>query len=357
MSRPAPLVPPGTHALAGPLSLEPLEDVAAWQAAVDRIEHATFCHHTGWREVMTDALGHECLYRVARGSDGAVRGVLPLVRMRSRILGQHLVSMPFLNYGGPVGSPAARRLLAAWALAEAARLRADSLELRLRAAGEPLPGYAPGRPKVTVLLDLPPAAESLWNAFPSKLRSQIRRPLREGMQLVIGPGELGAFHDVFSRNMRDLGTPVLARGFFERLLRVFPDEVVFAAVHHRGVPVAAGCGFLWRGEFELTWASSLREANRLAPNMLLYWGLMEWAIGRGARLFNFGRCTPGGGTHRFKLQWGGRDLELPWATGAGRGTPGGDGRTARLATRAWRRLPLPVANRLGPFLSRRIPTF
>src|SRR5213078_3829365 len=159
----------------------------------------------------------------------------------------------------------------------------------------------------------------------------------------------------FARNMRSLGTPVLPRAFFERLSRAFGGLVVFGTVYRRAEPVAAGCGFVWHGEFEMTWASSLREHSRSAPNMLLYWAFMEQMIARGVRVFNFGRCTPGGGTHQFKRQWGGRDVPLPWrqfSTGAVKAPPSPGDPAFSWGPRLWRRLPLSIANRLGPRLVR-----
>src|SRR5207247_15197 len=114
--------------------------------------------------------------------------------------------------------------------------------------------------------------------------------------------------------------PVLPRAFFERLATTFGGLVVFGAVYRGAQPIAAGCGFAWRDEFEMTWASSLREHNRSAPNMLLYWSFMEQMIARGMRVFDFGRCTAGSGTHRFKQQWGGADVPLPWLQWSSRNT-------------------------------------
>ena len=212
--------------------------------------------------------------------------------------------------------------------------------------------------KLTVRLELPPAAEDLWRAFDPKLRSQIRRPQRDGLVARFGPDQVDAFYDVFARNMRSLGTPVLPRAFFTRLAAIFAGLIVFGAVYRSGQPVAAGCGFVWRDEFEMTWASSLREYSRSAPNMLLYWSFIEQMIARGVRVFDFGRCTPGSGTHRFKQQWGGADVALPWLQWSPRNvaaTPSPERPTYRLAAAVWRRLPLGVTNRIGPFLARRLP--
>ena len=343
-----------------------------WDDFVAATPGGTFCHLGVWRGIMEGVLGHECVYVQSRDASGTLQGVLPLVWVRSRLFGRYLVSVPFLNYGGPLGAPEVRIELARRALEEAKQGGADRLEFRWRAAArggsgrgmteaeDTLPeGFVESQRKVTVLLPLPNDPEELWkDGLKAKVRSQVRRPMKEGLETRIGPEEITAFYDVFARNMRDLGTPVLPRALFEHLPELFGDRVVFAAVYQGSRPVAAGCGFHFGGEFELTWASSLREFNRIAPNMLLYWRLMEGAIERGAGTFNFGRCTPGGGTHRFKLQWGGTDEPLPWAgwsAGAADATPNPDQGKYQLATRIWSRLPVGLTNRLGPPLARRIP--
>lgn len=346
---------------AGPevVTVEPLGEGggAEWDAFVDGAPGATACHRSGWRQIVSGVMGHEARYLVAREPEGRLVGVLPLARVRSRLFGDYLVSLPFLNDGGPLGSPEVRERLAAEAVGEARRAGVDLLELRTRT---PLSGAVEAAVrKVTVLLDLPDTPGELWDdTLRAKVRSQIRRPMKEGMEVRFGAEERHAFYGVFARNMRDLGTPVLPEAFFEGLAAVLPELVRFGVVYHEGEPVAAGCGFAWKEEFEMTWASSLREHNRLAPNMLLYWAFMERSILEGRRVFNFGRCTPGGGTHRFKLQWGGHDLPLPWtrwAPGRTVATPSPTSRKFRMAVRAWQHLPLAAANRLGPLLSRNLP--
>lgn len=329
-----------------------------WDEVLAGAEGATFCHLPGWRRIMEEIMGHEYLFLSARSGDGKLLGGLPLVRMRSPIFGHHLVSLPFLNYGGPLGPSTVRTALVGAAQRVALDSGAHRLVLRNRT---PLSvGLNRGRDKVMVGMALGDDPEALWtNGLPAKLRSQIRRPQKEGMTCRFGPGERHAFYTVFAENMRDLGTPVHSRRLFDALVEVFPEEVIFGVVYHGEEPVAGGCGFLWGGELEMTWASALRRYNRMAPNMLLYWSFIVKAIERGADLFNFGRCSPGGGTHRFKRQWGGEDTALAWLEWDrnGSGEPAADSWVYGTATRVWKRLPLSLANRVGPFLSRRIPTF
>lgn len=330
-------------------------DGASWDEFVRAAEGATFCHLWGWREVFGDGFGHQTHYRAAV-QDGVLVGVHPMVRVRSMLFGDYLVSMPFLNYGGPLGTPEARSALAEDARRIAESHKVDLLELRSRATLDtPLEEV---HRKVTVVLPLGDDADHLFKkGLKAKVRSQVRRPMKAGMEARIGHEGIDDFYAVFSHHMRDLGTPVLPRRLFHDLARVFPDEVVYSVVYAEGRPVAGGCGFVFGGEFEITWASSLREFSREAPNMLLYWSLMEHMIEREVDVFNFGRCTPGGGTHRFKLQWGGEDQPLPWYQWSGDGTaatPNPDGGFG-LAVRAWQRMPLGLANTLGPMLARRIP--
>lgn len=329
---------------------------SAWDEFVTRAERGSFCHLAGWRDILGDVLGAECLYRVATGPSGEWQGILPLVRVKSWIFGHYLVSLPFLNYGGPLGSPVAQRRLVQEAVAEARRSRADLLELRTRYAGDlDLPVSTR---KITVVRELPADAEALSKSFPSKLRSQIRRPMKEGLTTRFGADELEPFYEVLAHNMRDLGTPVLPRALFERVAQTFADFVVFGVVYQGDKPVAGGCGFVWRDEFEMTWAGALRSSRSLAANMLLYWAFMEHMIAREVRVFNFGRCTPGGGTHQFKRQWGGADVPLPWyqyAPAGLKGTPSPGDAAYSWASRLWRWLPLPIANRLGPRLIRMLP--
>jgi len=343
------------------LTVSPLDDVAggaaAWDAFVARAEYSTFCHLAGWHEILSDVLGAECLYWVARaGGGGECEGVLPLVRVKSRVFGHYLVSLPFLNYGGPLGSTAARQRLTQHAVNEALHTRADLLELRTRDARDlQLPVSSR---KITVILDLPETRDELWKGFTSKLRNQIRRPSKEGCVAHFGLDQREAFYEVFARTMRDLGPPVLPRALFERIAAVFPEQVVFGAVYNGAQPVAAGCGFVWNGEFEMTWSGARRETRGIGSNMLLYCSFMEQMIARGVRAFNFGRCTPGSGTHVFKRQWGSRDVPLPWCQFARRGhvaTPSPHDPAFSWGPRLWRRLPLPIANLLGARLVRFLP--
>jgi serine/alanine adding enzyme len=331
---------------------------AAWDAFVRSAAGWSHFHLWGWKSVLERTHGHECIFLAARGTDGSIEGVLPLVRVRSRLFGHFLVSMPFVNYGGPLGSAAAVRSLVLEAARVAERDGVKLLELRSRA---PLPVDLPvSHRKITVVLELLARdPDGVLRRFPAKLRSQVRRPAKEGVMVRFGREQVAPFFAVFARHMRDLGTPTQPRRFFEAIAEQFGDDAWFGCAYLGEVPIACGAGFRWSHEFEMTWASALVAYNRLAPNMALYWAFIERAAREGLTLFNFGRCTPGSGTHRFKQQWGGRDEQLHWYQRAAGGreahTPSPDDGTYRWGPRLWTRLPVGVATTLGPYIVRGIP--
>lgn len=330
-------------------------DANEWDTFVRSSSDASFCHLWGWRVLIEQTMGHRGRYLVARDASGRIVGALPLIRIKNRIFGDHLLSVPFMNYGGPIGSPDACSALAAAAIDIAKTEKVDSLLLRCRSAvvGE----FPTSDAKITITMPLPATSDELWNkGFNAKFRNKIKRPQRDGMSTRFGVDQLDAFYDVWAENMRDLGTPVLPRAFFQEIIKSFPDMVVLGATYWNDRAVAGGFGFIWGTEFEMTWSSSLKETRAAKPNMLLYWDYMRELIDqRGVRKFNFGRSTPGTGTHEFKQSWGGVDEPLPWIQWPPNAGGSGESGTAKLASTVWRRMPLAMANAIGPTLARKLP--
>lgn len=342
-------------------------DAARWDAFALGHPAAEKYHLYGWRRVIERTFGHPTHYLLAE-REGEVRGLLPLAQLKSRLFGNFLVSLPFFNYGGILAADDdAGRALLGRAVELAGGLKAAHLEMRHATPLEWFGGggaggghYGTRRHKVSMRLPLPGSPEALWASFRSKLRSQIRKPLKEGCRAVVGGSELvGDFYRVFARNMRDLGTPVYPRALFENVMAEFAADSRIGVVYHHDGPVAAGLVVgLRRDVLEIPWASSLRSHARLAPNMLLYWSLLELAASHGYRTFDFGRSTPQGPTYRFKEQWGAKPLPLSWhywspAPEVADLSPA----NARfsLAIALWRRLPLGVANSLGPSIVKYLP--
>jgi FemAB-related protein (PEP-CTERM system-associated) len=346
-----------TAPVAGAIVVDAGADPAAWDAYVGTHPDASGYHLWAWKSIFEGVFGHRTHYAAAT-SNGRIVGVLPLVLFQSAIFGRFAVSVPFLNYGGVVADDAsigARLVEHAGAVARAHG--AGHVELRHdRRRFEQL---APKMHKVAMTLALPGDADTLWSALDRKVRNQVRKAEKSGLAVEIGGRELAApFYAVFAQNMRDLGTPVYSRRLFEAVLETFPDRTRVIVLRHENTPVAAGLTWRWRDRTEVPWASSLRAFNTMSPNNLLYWTILKQAIADGCAVLDFGRSTPEEGTFQFKKQWGALPTPLCWEYDLVRGgLPDQSPKNPKfqLAIRTWQKLPVAVANLLGPRIVRSIP--
>ncbi len=334
-------------------------DGLLWDQYVLAHPQSTGYHLIGWRRIIEEVFGHPCMYLMVRDDREELRGVLPMVLLSSRLFGTFFVSLPFVNYGGVLAdSGEVATLLIGEARSRAIEASASHIEIRHQ---EAVPIEWPStQKKVSMRLNLPIAYDALWKAFPSKLRSQVRRAQKEGMAVRVGGAEyLDEFYRVFSRCMRDLGTPVYEKDFFGVILRAFPKESRICVVSLREVPIAAGFLYGFRHMVEIPWAGTDRRYNHLSPNMLLYNSVLEYACQQGFQVFDFGRSTVNSGTYRFKQQWGAHPHPLYWyywlADGKELPELNPDNPKYKAAIFLWRQLPLQAANLIGPHIVKYLP--
>ncbi|HXV19770.1 MAG TPA: FemAB family XrtA/PEP-CTERM system-associated protein [Desulfuromonadales bacterium] len=336
-------------------------DQSAWDAFVLNHPDGLAYHQYGWKKAVEQAYGFQGAYLLAeRGGD--VCGVLPMIHLKTPLFAGRLVSLPYCDVGGCLACDAeiSEALLRA-ASDFAAGVAAKGPELRwagLRNAAS-ASGAAAGQ-KVRMLLDLPGDSGRLLAGLKSKLRSQVKKPQRDGLRARLGGTELiDDFYGVFAQNMRLLGSPVHSKRWIEAVVEIFAGRARVGVVYTQdGAPAAGGILLLHPRTVSIPWASSLRSCNHLNPNMLLYWTFLAFAADGGYEKFDFGRSTPGEGTYRFKEQWGAKpsplcwqDLTAPESTGiTGNWTATG----RRFAEMLWSCLPLRVTTLLGPPLRRNI---
>lgn len=312
-----------------------------------------------WLTVLERGLGHApyCL-EVAEGERS--RGFLALSYVKSLLFGKFLVGLPYLNYGGVLADDEdVAGMLIDRAVQLADRLGVRYLELRhVQAIDHPALVPRVGC-KVHMRLDLPATADALWTGLSTKVRNQVRKGQKSGLDVAWGgPELLPEFYAVFSHNMRDLGTPVFGRGLFRAILRQFPDRAEMCVVRADGRAAAAALLLHGWGVTEVPSASSLRRYNPTCANMLMYWHLLERAVQRGQTAFDFGRSSPDSSTYQFKKQWGAAPLPADWqyyvrAGGVTDMRP--DNPRYRRMIRLWQRLPVGLTHWIGPPIVRGIP--
>ncbi len=336
-----------------------LESTAdTWDKYVELHPCSSPYHRSIFRKIITDSFGKEDHSLMAFDQDDNVMGVLPLLRLKSRLFGDFLVSMPYLNYGGVLSS----NQLAEAALLEKAfdvcsTLGVQHMELRELVQRTTM---ACRSDKVSMILELPSSYEELMAKLGSKLRAQVKRAEREKVSTRIGAAEiLDDFYKVFSVNMRDLGTPVYSKSIFRSILESPETGASVLVVYLGSRPVA--CAFLigYRDVLEIPWASTLREVNALSINMYLYSRVLDYAIKNSYRFFDFGRSTKDSGTYHFKKQWGAVPLQNHWnywlANTSELPQLNPSNPRYKLMIKTWQKMPTIITNLLGPAIVKHLP--
>lgn len=329
---------------------------AAWDRYVEAAPEGTFFHRSGWRPVIEQAFRHRTYFLMAE-QDGAISGVLPLVHLRSRLFGNTLVSVPFCVYGGPLASDqASSEALTGHARDLMRRLGADAIEFRMRQPA--LAGWLT-RSDLYATFRKPIAAdlEANLKAIPRKQRAMVRKGIQNGLRSQVD-NDTARLHRVYSESVRNLGTPVYSSRYFRLLAERFRDCCETLTILDGERPVAAVLSFFFRDEVLPYYGGGTAEARHRAANDFMYWEVMRRAADRGARLFDFGRSKFDTGSFDFKKFWGftPQPLHYQYQLRPGCCIPDHNPLNPkyRLLIAAWKRLPLPLANLLGPPIVRGI---
>lgn len=330
-------------------------DRDAWDSFVDDCPEATFFHRAGWRRVVEEGLRHRTYFFLAERG-GVLEGVLPLAEVRSRIFGHTLVSLPCCVYGGVAAkSDEARRALTDEAQRLAERLRVDSLEMRNL---EPRELDWPRKDLyVTFRKEISADPEENLKAIPRKQRAMVRKGIKAGLA-ARQVDELDAFFSVYSESVRNLGTPVFPRKYFQILFDELRPDCELSVISHDGEDIAAVMSFYFRDQVLPYYGGSRPAARGLKGNDFMYWDLMCRAAASGVRIFDYGRSKQGTGSYSFKKNWGFEPLPLSYEYHLVKATEMPDvnpnNPKYRYLIETWKRLPLPVANAIGPFLARNL---
>lgn len=333
-----------------PLPLEDPAQLRIWDAYVRAHPQGTFFHLSGWAKAVQRVWGHRCVLLGAWRA-GRLVGVLPLGEVRHWLFGHSVCSMPFAVYGGVAADDdAAAAALEREAVALARSCDAAHLELRqLKARHADWPRQDI---YVTFRKALQEDDEANMLAIPRKQRAMVRKGIGNGLRAEVDT-DAGRFFALFADNVHRHGTPAMPRAWFEALIQQFGNDAeVLTVVAPDGRPLSSVLSFYFRDEVLPYYAGDDLSARDLAANDFKYWALMQHAVRRGARLFDYGRSKIGTGPYSFKKNWGftPQPLAYEFQLFQGQGLPQHNPNNPKyqLLIKAWRKLPLPFANRLGP---------
>jgi FemAB-related protein (PEP-CTERM system-associated) len=329
---------------------------ARWDAFVFSNAEATFFHRAGWQGIIREVFAHPTYFLYAERR-GRIEGVLPLAHVKSLLFGNALVSLPFTVYGGvaaETGDAAIALELEAQAIAQ--RLDVDHLELRNVASRHP--DWPTQNLYVTFrkVIDADDNANML--AIPRKQRAMVRKGIKNELRSDIDTN-VDRFFALFANNVHRHGTPTLPKRYFACLQNEFGSNCeVLTVCNGQGQPVSSVMSFYFRDEVLPYYAGDDEQARYLAGNDFKYWEVMRRASGRGVKLFDYGRSKQGTGSYAFKKNWGFEPTPLHYQYQLYRGSTIPQNNPMNPKYRAfialWRRLPIAVANRLGPLIVRNL---
>lgn len=326
----------------------------AWDAFVHDSPQGTFFHKAGWRTVLEKAFGHRAHYLTSRDAQGCINGILPLIHMKSRLFGSSLVSVPFCVEGGVLAANVDIEVaLLNEATKLAQHLAVDYLELRNR-----LPSSMNWPAKdlyVSFRKEISSDNEVNMSSIPRKQRAMVRGGLKNALESVESD-DWSRLYGVYSESVRNLGTPVFSRRYFRLLCEEFGQDCRILMVTHDGQDIAGVMSFYFRDEVLPYYGGSKSIARAVKANDFMYWELMRRSAEQGVRIFDFGRSKKGTGSFSFKKNWGFTPEQLHYEYKLVNSTsiPELNPTNPRYAWAIdkWKKLPLPVANTLGPLLSR-----
>lgn len=329
------------------------EDAGRWNEFVTRAPDATFFHRYEWTRVLRRAFGHRSHYLLAEQA-GDIVGVLPLAHVNSRLFANALISTPFCVYGGAVAaSSQIRDRLLERACALAAELKVDYLECRNVAPVKP--DWPSKSLYVTFVKEIAASSEENLLAIPKKQRAMVRKGIAAGLTGTV-ERDIKTLYDCYSQSVRNLGTPVFSRRYLEVLAEEFGDDCEVIIVRNGERPVAAVMSFYFRDQVLPYYGGGTLEAREVKGNDFLYWQVMERALERGCRIFDFGRSKEGTGAYRFKKHWGFEPQTLAYEYHLS-GIPelpdlSPNNPKYRLFISLWQKLPLALSQRVGPMLAK-----
>jgi FemAB-related protein (PEP-CTERM system-associated) len=356
MQQAGPVPSAGEPAVSAPITIRKLAAgrEGDWDAFVLNCPESTFFHRAGWRRVLEEAFGHETHYLYAE-RNGQITGVLPLGHVQSRLFGNALISAPFCVYGGVAAQdPASAQALTAAARDLAEDLRVDYLELRHRERRNP-DWPCKDDLYVTFRKAIDPDPEKNMLSIPRKQRAMVRKGIKHQLTSALDPG-VDRFFPIYADSVRRLGTPVFARRYFAKLREIFGADCDVVTASENGAPVSSVLNFYFRDEVLPYYGGGTERAREVAGYDFLYWEVMRRASERGCRLFDYGRSKRGTGSFSFKKNWGfePEPLYYEYHLVQAKQIPNINPLNPkyRLFIEGWKRLPLPVANALGPWISR-----
>jgi len=331
-------------------------DEGKWDGYVfKKNENSTFCHQIGWKKAIKETYNFQDQYLYAENETGNVVGILPLFVVQDLFFRKRIISVPFGPYGGVCSENRDVEIaLNNYTKNLFSDIQAKYWESRFFSDNHYIDEFSCSSNNSTFILDTTASINQLWDNLDRKVRNMIRKGEKNNLQFETGSdlNDIADFYDIYSQNMKNLGTPVHSELFFKKIHHFFPGNVIIAKVKKHEENIASLFLIKFKNSLISGWGASLVEYHNLAPNDFMYWNCIKFSANQQLSSFDFGRSLAGSNNFRFKKRWGSKQIPLQYCYYP---------KTKRVPllqnqyghfSKIWKGLPLPITKMLGPVFRR-----
>lgn len=329
------------------------DNVFKWDAYVENHPDGTFFHKAGWQTVIEKSFGHKTFYLFVENK-GEITGILPMAMVSSLLFGKALVSTPFCVYGGAIANDDKTLGLL---YQEAGRLGKELkvTHFEIRNLNTKYSDWPEKDLYVTFRKEMSAEPDENMTAIPRKQRAMVRKGIKAGLRTEITE-DVEQFYNIYSLSVRNHGTPVFSKKYFEVLKTVFKKHCEIRVIYKADTPVSTVMTFYFKDEVMPYYGGGNLDARKHKAFDFMYWEIMKDVCQKGYRIFDYGRSKKGTGSYSFKKNWGfvPEPLHYQYNLLNTDSIPDVNPLNPKyqLFIKLWRRLPLSVANTIGPFISK-----
>jgi CelD/BcsL family acetyltransferase involved in cellulose biosynthesis len=288
--------------------IDPLADYR-WAEFIDHHPSSSVFHTRAWLQALNRTYGFTPIVLTSSHAGTDLTNGLLFCRIRSRITGSRLVSLPFSDHCQPLSAP--EELLRA--LPEICdREKLKYVELRPLAPLQASP-FSPSKHYYFHSLDLRPSLEDIFHRFHANcIRRKIRRARREGLALDAGRSDvlLDEFYNLQVITRRRQGLPPQPKQWFKNLLDAMDGDAVIRVARYQGRAISAILTLRHKQTIVYKYGCSDASFNNRGGTQLLLWKAIEEAKAEGMQFMDLGRCDiEAEGLAIFKERWGAKREE------------------------------------------------
>jgi serine/alanine adding enzyme len=287
---------------------------------------------------------------------------IPLIRVRSKIFGNKIISLPFMDVGGIFGSSKNSFKILLKKIVES--FKDTRIEIKLNDIEKNFQGFyreleslgfgvRKAKQQFYILIENP---ETKWKKFHKHTRNDIRKAEKSSLKIVPinNDSELKKFYTLYFDEMKRFGTPPHSRKFFLNLAHELKDKF-YGLNCYKDNKLIASTVLVKSEEVAYLWFNvSDQKYRNFRPNDLLYWANVKEAYREKISFIDSGQIDlnpqdkRSEGLLKFKQKWLGESHQKYLFTYPSEESESSKKEKLKKFRKIWSLLPNPIIKLIGP---------